>query len=137
MAHVKIIPIMLLAWLFTAGCDQLFNTANSETVSTIEVHILQGFEGHWVFVEGSDGSLMQTFVVDPSILPGQQVVRHLEIRSDQSVLVVRRVPCDGNQTSQSCYVSLQLDAGKDYILNLTGENSRIQTSLQEEPLEYL
>jgi hypothetical protein len=137
MAHVKITPIVLLAWLFAAGCGQSFNTTNSETISTLEVHILHGFEDHWVFVEGSDGSLMQTFVVGPSILHGQQVVRHLEIHSDHSMLVVRRVPCDGNQISQSYYLSLQLEAGKDYILNLTAENNQIQTSLLEEPFKFL
>jgi hypothetical protein len=136
MAHVKITPIMLLAWLFAAGCGQQFNTTKPETISTLEVHILYGFEDHWVFVEGGNGSLMQTFVENPSIPPGQQAVHHIEIHSDQSMLAVRRVPCDGNQISQSCYLSLQLDSGKNYILNLTRENSQIQTSLQEEPLEY-
>lgn len=136
MVHVKIIPIVLLAWLFTAGCGQLFKTTNSETLSTLEVHIQQGFEDHWVFVEGSEGGFMQTFVEGQLPLSGPQIVSHLEIHSDQSMLVVRWVPSDGNQTSQSCFMSLQLDEGKDYILNLTAENNQIQTSLREEPFKY-
>ena len=137
MTSIKTTCIVLVAWLFTAGCGTSLSTDNSETVSSLEVRILRGFEDHWIFVEGGSSGQMQTFVEGSMPQSSAQVVRYVEINSSQSTVIVRWVPTDGNRNSQVYYIPLQLNIDHDYILNLTAENNQIQTVLLEKPQQYL
>jgi hypothetical protein len=137
MFRIRFTCILLLAWLFAAGCGTSLSTENSATISVLEVHIQQGFEKYWLFIEDSNGGCLQTFVESFPARPGFYLIRYIELHSSQGMAVIRRVPSDGNRPSQSCCIPLQLDPGQDYILNLTAENNEIQATLQEASQQYL
>lgn len=137
MTSIKTACIMLLAWLFAAGCGKSLIPDNSETFSILEVHFLHGFEDHWVFVEGGIDDYVQAFVDGSSPLTSAQIVRYVELNSGQRTVVVRRVPTNGNRTSQVCYIPLQLNKDHEYILELAAENNQIQTTLLKKPQQYL
>jgi len=137
MANIRLPVAALLLGLMVAGCDGVIDAEDQAELVTAEVHLQQGFEGHWVSVE-LNGDVHFQAHLDPLVpLAGPLAVFRLDVPSGTHQLLIRWVPTDGDRQAHLSSVSIRLDQGEYYYLGINAAENSVQVAIQESPFMYV
>jgi len=147
MANIRLPAAALLLGLLVAGCDNVTNAEDQEDdvisaegqeeLVTAEVHLQEGFEGHWVSVELGDDVHFQARLDSLVPFAGPQAVFRLDVPRGTHQLLIRWVPTDGDRQARISILDIQLDQAEFYYLGLTVSGNSIQVAVQESPFLYV
>lgn len=137
MKNVKHATVALLMWVMAAGCGNLLDTDYQENLVAAEVHLQQGFEGHWVSVE-LNGEVRFQGRLDTAVpLAGPMAVFCLDVPRGTHQLLIRWVPTDGDCQAHISTVDLRLDQAEFYYVGLIASEGSMQAIVQESPFLYV
>lgn len=137
MANIRLPAAALLLGLLIAGCDDVIDAEGQAELVTAEVHLQQGFEGHWVSVE-LDGDVHFQAHLDPQIpLAGPLAVFRLDVPVGTQQLLIRWVPTDGDRQARIYMENIRLNQGEYYYLGINATESSVQVAVQEDPFMYV
>jgi len=137
MANLRLPVAALLLGLLVAGCDEVIDADNQAELVTAEVHLQQGFEGHWVSVE-LNGDVHFQAHLDPLVpLAGPLAVFRLDVPGGTQQLLIRWVPIDGDRQARIYMENIRLSQGEYYYLGINATESSVQVAVQEDPFMYV
>lgn len=137
MKNVKLATVALLMWVVAAGCGNLLDTDCQENLVATEVHLQQGFEGHWVSVELNGDVRFQGHLDSAVPLAGPMAVFHVDVPKGTHQLLIRWVPTDGDRRARISTVDIQLDQAEFYYVGLIVSEDSMQAIVQESPFLYV
>ena len=137
MKNVNLSTVALLMWVVAAGCGNLLDTDYQENLVTAEVHLQQGFEGHWVSLELNGEVRFQGHLDSAVPLAGPVAVFHVDVPKGIHQLLIRWVPTDGDRRARISTVDIQLDQAEFYYVGLIVSEGSMQAIVQESPFLYV
>ncbi len=137
MTNMKLPAAVLLLGVLVAGCGSVIDADAQENLVATEVHLQQGFEGHWVSVELNGDVHFQARLDSAAPLAGPLAVFNLDVPQGTHQLLIRWVPIDGDRQACISSVNIKLDQTEYYYLGLTASKNSLHIAVQESPFLYV
>jgi len=109
MTDMKLPAAVLLLGVLMAGCGDVLDADGQEDLAAAEVHLQEGFEGHWVSVEIGGDIHFQARLDSLVPFAGPLAVFRLDVPRGTHQLLIRWVPTDGDRQARISIVDIQLD----------------------------
>ncbi|UCH62781.1 MAG: hypothetical protein JSU77_13510 [Fidelibacterota bacterium] len=144
MANIKLPAAVLLLGVLLAGCSNALDADspgddpdNQEDLVAAEIHLQEGFEGHWVSIELNGKVRFQTRLDSLVPFSGPLAVFRLDVPLGTHQLLIRWVPTDGDRQACISSMNIKLDQAEFYYLGLTASGNSIKVEVQESPFLYV